>query len=102
MLIAAVIVLVAIALAVPLLVRPGSLPKPEPPSPTRHLEDKRDTVYENLRDLQGEYLMGKLSDEDYKQTKRELQRELAEILAEIDRVLHGEPEADKVERAEAS
>jgi len=102
MLIAAVIVLVAIALGLPLLVRSGSLPEPEVPSPTRHLEDKRDTIYENLRDLQGEYLMGKLSDEDYQQTKRDLQRELAEVLAEIDRALHGEPEADKVERAEAS
>jgi hypothetical protein len=102
MLIAAVIVLVAVALAVPLLVRPSSLPEPEAPSPTRHLEDKRDTIYENLRDLQGEYLMGKLSDEDYKQTKRDLQRELAGVMAEIDRVLHGDREADQVERAEAS
>ncbi len=102
MLIAAAIVLVAIALALPLVVRPSSVPAPEPPSPTRHLEDKRDTIYENLRDLQGEYLMGKLSDEDYQETKKELQRELAEVLAEIDRVLHGDPEAEKVERAEAS
>jgi hypothetical protein len=102
MLIAAVIVLVAIALALPLLVRPSALPEPEVPSPTQHLEDKRDTIYENLRDLQGEYLMGKLSDEDYQLSKRELQRELAEVMAEIDRVLHGEPEADKVEQAEAS
>ena len=86
MLIAAVIVLVAIALALPLLVRPSALPEPEPVSPTRHLEDKRDIIYENLRDLQGEYLMGKLSDEDYQQIKRDLQRELAEVLAEIDRV----------------
>ena len=46
--------------------------------------------------------MGKLSDEDYQQIKRDLQRELAEVLAEIDRVLHGEPQSDKVERAEAS
>lgn len=102
MLIVAVIVLVAIALALPLLVRPSALPEPEAPSPTRHLEDKRDTIYENLRDLQGEYLMGKLSDEDYQLSKRELQRELAEVMAEIDRVLHGEPEGDKVEQAEAS
>jgi cytochrome c-type biogenesis protein CcmI len=102
MLIVAVIVLVAIALVLPLLVRPSALPEPEVPSPTQHLEDKRDTIYENLRDLQGEYLMGKLSDEDYQLSKRELQRELAEVMAEIDRVLHGEPAADRVEQAEAS
>jgi hypothetical protein len=99
MLIAAVVALVAIALVLPLLVRPGALPEPEAPSPTRHLEDKRDIIYENLRDLQGEYLMGKLSDEDYQQTKRDLQRELAEVFAEIDRIQQGEPE--QVERAEA-
>jgi hypothetical protein len=102
MLIVAVIVLVAIALALPLLVRPSALPEPEVPSPTRHLEDKRDTIYENLRDLQGEYLMGKLSDEDYQLSKRELQRELAEVMAEIDRVLHGEPQTENIEQAEAS
>ena len=102
MLIAAVIVLVAVALALPLLVRPGSLPAPEPPSPTRHLEDKRDTIYENLRDLQGEYLMGKLSDEDYQQTKRDLQRELAEVMTEIDRVLQGEPETERAQPAETN
>jgi hypothetical protein len=107
MLIVAVIALVALALSLPLLVRPSSLPEPEAPSPTQHLEDKRDAIYENLRDLQGEYLMGKLSDADYQQIKRDLQRELAEVMAEIDRVLHGEPEKEKpeaqdIQRAEAS
>lgn len=86
MLIVFAVVLIVFALAVTLLIRPSAIPEPEPPSPTQHLEDKKATIYENLRDLQGEYRMGKLSDEDYKQIKLELQRELAGVLAEIDRI----------------
>ena len=84
MLIALGIVLVALAFAVPLLVRPSDIPPPEPPSPTRHLEERKATIYENLRDLQGEYHMGKRSDADYQTTKQELQRELAETMAKIE------------------
>jgi cytochrome c-type biogenesis protein CcmI len=86
MLIVLGILLVAIAFALPLLVRASDLPQPEPVSPTRHLEERKATIYENLRDLQGEYRMGKLSDEDYQTTKQELQRELAETMAQIEAV----------------
>ncbi len=87
MLIACSIVLVLVALGLPLLIRPSSIPPPEPTSPTQHLEDRKATIYENLRDAQAEYHMGKLSDEDYQQTKLDLQKELAGVLAEIERVL---------------
>ena len=87
MLIVLGILLVAIAFALPLLVRASDLPQPEPVSPTRHLEERKATIYENLRDLQGEYRMGKLSDEDYQTTKQELQRELAETMAQIEAVV---------------
>ncbi len=97
MLIAAAIVLVVFAMALPLLISRTSLPQPEPVSPTRHLEEKKATIYENLRDLQGEYRMGKLSDEDYQQTKLDLQKELAVVLAEIDGVISKtSPEASKL------
>ena len=76
----------AFAFSLPLLVRASDLPKPEPVSPTRHLEERKATIYENLRDLQGEYRMGKLSDEDYQTTKQELQRELAETMAKIEAI----------------
>ena len=65
-------------------VRARDLPPPEPVSPTKHLDDRKATIYENLRDLQFEYRMGKLSDEDYQQTKRDLQRELAGVVAGIE------------------
>lgn len=83
------ILLVLLAFAMPLVIRPSDLPPPEPASPTQHLEDRKATIYENLRDLQGEYRMGKLSDADYQQTKQDLQKELAGVLAEIERVESG-------------
>ena len=67
-------------------VRAKDLPAPEPVSPFRHLDERKVSIYDNLRDLQFEYRLGKLSDEDYQATKKDLQRELAGVLAEIDRV----------------
>ena len=67
-------------------VRAKDLPQPEPVSPFRHLDERKAAIYENLRDLQFEYRVGKLSDQDYQATKLDLQRELAAVMAEIDRV----------------
>src|SRR5437762_570984 len=67
-------------------VRAKDLPEPAPVSPFEHLDERKAAIYENLRDLQFEYRVGKLSDEDYQQTKQDLQRELAGVLAEIDRL----------------
>jgi len=69
-----------------LAVRAKDLPEPEPVSPFQHLDERKAAIYENLRDLQFEYRVGKLSDHDYQQTKQDLQRELAGVLAEVDRV----------------
>jgi hypothetical protein len=86
MMLFAAAVLVIGVLVFTLGVRPRDLPEPEPVSPTRHLEERKLTIYENLRDLQFEYRLGKLSDSDYAQTKQDLQRELAAVLAEIDKL----------------
>ena len=69
-----------------LTVRTKDLPEPEPVSPFEHLDERKAAIYENLRDLQFEYRVGKLSDQDYQQTKQDLQKELAGVLAEIDRL----------------
>ena len=65
-------------------VRPKDLPEPVPPSPLQHLEERKARIYEGLRDLQFEFRVGKLSDEDYQRTKLDLQRELAGVLAEME------------------
>ena len=67
-------------------VRPKDVPEPEPESPFHHLDDRKAAIYENLRDLQFEYRVGKLSDEDYQSTKRDLQKELAVVMSEVDKL----------------
>lgn len=79
--------LVAVAAIVYVLgVRPRDLPPPEPVSPFQHLDERKAAIYDNLRDLQFEYRVGKLSEADYQATKQDLQRELAAVMAEVDRV----------------
>ena len=81
----AVAVLLALgSIALTLIVRGKDVPETPAVSPTAHLEQRKVQIYENLRDLQFEYRLGKLSDEDYQKTKVDLQRELAKVLAEID------------------
>ena len=92
----AITCLVAIAVIAFILgVRPKDLPEPEPVSPFAHLDERKAAIYENLRDLQFEYRVGKLSDEDYQNIKKDLQKELATVLAEVDQVkqklLNGKP-----------
>jgi rRNA maturation endonuclease Nob1 len=86
-LIIAAIVLTLAALAYVLFVREKDIPEPIPVSPIQHLEDRKQAIYDNLRDLQFEYRLGKLSDEDYQQNKLALQRELAGVLADMDTVV---------------
>ncbi len=76
-------------------VRPKDIPQPEPVSPFQHLDERKAAIYENLRDLQFEYRLGKLSDDDYQATKKDLQKELARVLAEVDKLktAHGAPAA---------
>jgi len=67
-------------------VRERDLPAPQPESPFQHLDQRKAAIYENLRDLQFEYRVGKLSDADYQNTKKDLQKELAAVLGEVDRL----------------
>lgn len=90
---AVAVILLAAVLAFVIGVRPRDLPAPVAASPTQHLEDRKARVYEGLRDLQFEYRVGKLSDEDYQRTKSDLQGQLATIMAEIDRLAPGTSKA---------
>lgn len=84
MVFAVAVILAVGSIAFTLIVRPKDVPEAPAVSPTAHLEQRKAQIYENLRDLQFEYRLGKLSDEDYQKTKVDLQRELAKVLAEID------------------
>ncbi|HEX3822274.1 MAG TPA: hypothetical protein VHW45_18230 [Candidatus Sulfotelmatobacter sp.] len=58
------------------------------PEKTRaaYLRERKDAVYENLRDLNFEYSAGKVPDTDYQSLKASLQDEAAALLAEIARL----------------
>ena len=86
MIIAITCVLAIVVIVFVLGVRPKDLPEPEPVSPFAHLDERKAAIYDNLRDLQFEYRVGKLSDADYQLTKKDLQKELAGVMAEVDRV----------------
>lgn len=49
----------------------------------QYLRERKDAVYENLRDLNFEYKAGKVPDADYQSLKSTLQDEAAALLAEI-------------------
>src|SRR5579863_4509048 len=100
-LVAAVVLVVAATTLFTLFVRAKDIPAPDPVSPTQHLEERKAAIYENLRDLQFEYRVGKLSDADYQQTKLSLQRELAGVMAEIDKVAPKPTPASRVAAAPA-
>src|SRR5437763_6418638 len=51
-----------------------------------YLRERKDAVYENLRDLNFEYTAGKIPDADYQSLKGSLQDEAATLLAEIARL----------------
>ena len=61
------------------------------PEKTRasYLRERKDAVYENLRDLNFEYVAGKVPDADYRSLKASLQEEAATLLAEISRLESG-------------
>ncbi len=55
------------------------------PEKTRlvYLRERKEVVYENLRDLNFEYKAGKFPDSDYQAMKSSFEEEAAAILAEI-------------------
>ena len=70
------------------------------PEKTRagYLRERKDAVYENLRDLNFEYKAGKVPDVDYQSLKTALQDEAATLLAEISR-LENNPASPKRAKA---
>lgn len=65
------------------------------PGKTRltYLRERKEVVYENLRDLNFEYKAGKFPESDYLQMRSTLEDEAASVLAEIQELEVLEPEA---------
>lgn len=49
-----------------------------------YLLERKEQLYENLRDLNFEYRAGKYPDEDYQEQRTALETETAQLLAEIE------------------
>ena len=68
------------------------------------LMERRDIIYDNLRDLKFEYRTGKFAEEDYEQMKQTLEAEATLVLAEIERVTENPgmlPRSDATVRSRA-
>jgi hypothetical protein len=66
------------------------------------LLERRDTIYENLRDLRFEHRAGKYSDADYDEMRRALEQEAAQVLAEIERATGSSPRPPRRESGAAT
>ena len=51
-----------------------------------YLLERKDQLYENLRDLNFEYRAGKYPEEDYNEQRTALENETAQLLAEIEQL----------------
>ena len=58
------------------------------------LAERKESIFEGLRDLQMEYRMGKLSDEDYQQIKLAFQDQLAGLHEEAEKLEQTAPVAE--------
>ncbi|MGH9521186.1 MAG: hypothetical protein ACRD3E_01495 [Terriglobales bacterium] len=67
---------------------PTSVEHGEEKSRLTFLRERKESVYENLRDLNFEYKAGKLPDADYASLRASLEDEAATILAEIENLEH--------------
>ena len=65
---------------------PGELHLGPEKSRLAYLHERKDAVYENLRDLNFEYKAGKFPEADYQAMKTSLEEEAAAILAEMARL----------------
>ena len=72
---------------------PGELHLGPRKSRLAFLRERKDVVYENLRDLNFEYSAEKFPDSDYRSMKASLEEEAASLLAEISRLENAFPDS---------
>lgn len=63
---------------------PGHIESAEAKTRLMYLYERKEQIYENLRDLNFEYKAGKLSDSDFLSMRDSMEQEAAAVLAEID------------------
>src|SRR5579872_5587492 len=78
--------LLATAAALFYIFSPGSFDRGAKKTRASYLRERKEAVYENLRDLNFEFKAGKMPESDYQSLKASLQDEAATLLAEIARL----------------
>ncbi len=90
------VLLAAAAIGFTLVVREQDIPPAPVEDPElKHLEVRRQTLYDNLKDLQFEYHQGKLSEEDYQSLKHGFLYDLAGVMDSIERRTLRKPQPAK-------
>ncbi|MGH9512332.1 MAG: hypothetical protein ACRD2U_09365 [Terriglobales bacterium] len=81
---------------------PGTLQLGPEKTQAAYLRERKEVVYENLRDLNFEFKAGKFPEADYQVMKNSLEEEAAALLSEISRIEDGDrsplPTARKKEK----
>ena len=66
------------------------------------LLERRDTIYDNLRDLRFEFRSGKYAENDYEAMKTTLENDAALVLAEIDQITESQVRRPRAVKPAAS
>jgi hypothetical protein len=66
------------------------------------LLERRDTIYDNLRDLRFEFRSGKYAENDYEAMKTTLENDAALVLAEIDQITESQVRRPRTVKPAAS
>jgi hypothetical protein len=77
-------ILFFVCLAIYIFMPPTDIVSSEAKTRLSFLLERKEMVYENLRDLNFEYKAGKLSDEDFQGMRTSMEQEAAAVLSEID------------------
>ncbi len=94
--IAAAGVLLTLGLLVYIFFIPDTLEAGEEKSRLTYLRERKDAVYENLRDLNFEYKAGKFPEADYTAMRNSLEEEAVALLAEIEDLENGVRQSEGV------
>jgi hypothetical protein len=78
--------LFAVCLMIYIFMPPTDIASTEAKTRLSFLQERKEMVYENLRDLNFEYKAGKLSDDDFQSMRNSMEQEAAAVLSEIDQI----------------
>ena len=77
--------LLTLVLALYIFFTPGRLRKAPVKTRLSYLRERKEVIYDNLRDLNFEFKAGKMPEADYESLRAGLEEEAAGVLAEIER-----------------